>query len=143
MAPKDEKKAKKAATAVKKTLGKKVLKPRLSASFYRPKTLSKPRDPKYPTRAAPRLQKLDDHAVIKFPLYNESAMAKIEKDNTLVFIVDTRANKPRIKAAIQRLYDIQVKKVNSLIRPDGMKKAYVKLTPDYEALDVANKIGII
>jgi hypothetical protein len=27
-------------------------------------------------------------------------------------------------------------------RPDG-KKAYVKLTPDYDALDVANKIGII
>jgi hypothetical protein len=28
-------------------------------------------------------------------------------------------------------------------RPDGKKKAYVKLTPDYDALDVANKIGII
>ncbi|GKF36994.1 60S ribosomal protein L23a, partial [Tanacetum coccineum] len=27
--------------------------------------------------------------------------------------------------------------------PDGTKKAYVKLTPDYEALEVANKIGII
>lgn len=28
-------------------------------------------------------------------------------------------------------------------RPDGTKKAYVRLTPDYDALDVANKIGII
>jgi large subunit ribosomal protein L23Ae len=28
-------------------------------------------------------------------------------------------------------------------RPDGQKKAYVRLTPDYDALDVANKIGII
>jgi hypothetical protein len=28
-------------------------------------------------------------------------------------------------------------------RPDGLKKAYVRLTPDYDALDVANKIGII
>lgn len=26
-------------------------------------------------------------------------------------------------------------------RPDGQKKAYVRLTPDYDALDVANKIG--
>ncbi|KAI9156200.1 hypothetical protein LWI28_002097 [Acer negundo] len=34
-------------------------------------------------------------------------------------------------------------KVNTLIRPDGTKKAYVRLTPDYDALDVANKIGII
>jgi hypothetical protein len=28
-------------------------------------------------------------------------------------------------------------------RPDGKKKAYVRLTADYDALDVANKIGII
>lgn len=26
-------------------------------------------------------------------------------------------------------------------RPDGQKKAYVRLTADYDALDVANKIG--
>lgn len=30
-----------------------------------------------------------------------------------------------------------------IFRPDGTKKAYVRLTPDYDALDVANKIGII
>ena len=28
-------------------------------------------------------------------------------------------------------------------RPDGLKNAYVRLTTDYDALDVANKIGII
>lgn len=28
-------------------------------------------------------------------------------------------------------------------RPDGKKKAYVRLARDYDALDVANKIGII
>ena len=33
--------------------------------------------------------------------------------------------------------------VFSLCRPDGAKKAYVRLTTDYDALDVANKIGII
>ena len=31
----------------------------------------------------------------------------------------------------------------SVHRPDGLKKAYVRLTTDYDALDVANKIGII
>ena len=34
-------------------------------------------------------------------------------------------------------------KVNTLIRPNGEKKAYVHLAPDYDALDVANEIGII
>ena len=33
--------------------------------------------------------------------------------------------------------------MNTLIRPDGAKKAYVRLAADYDALDVANKIGII
>ena len=28
----------------------------------------------------------------------------------------------------------------SLPRPDGQKKAYVRLTQDYDALDVANKV---
>ena len=39
------------------------------------------------------------------------------------------------------MYDIATAKVNTLVRPDGLKKAYVRLNPDYDALDVANKIG--
>uniref|UniRef100_A0A8C9P4J4 Ribosomal protein L23a n=1 Tax=Spermophilus dauricus TaxID=99837 RepID=A0A8C9P4J4_SPEDA len=71
-------------------------------------------------------------------------MKKIE-DNTLVFIVDVKANKHQIKQAVKKkkLYDIDVAKVNTLIRPNGEKKAYVRLAPDYDAFDVANKIGII
>jgi large subunit ribosomal protein L23Ae len=70
-------------------------------------------------------------------------MKKIEDHNTLVFIVDTRANKKQIKDAVSRLYDIQSKKINTLIRPDGQKKAFIRLQPDYDALDVANRIGVI
>merc|ERR1719179_116588 len=54
-----------------------------------------------------------------------------------------RANKPMIKMAVKKLYDIEVAKVNTLMRPDCEKKAYVRLASDYDALDVANKIGII
>lgn len=86
---------------------------------------------------------MDAFAVIKYPLTTESAMKKIEDHNTLVFIVDTRANKKQIKDAVSRLYDIQSKKINTLIRPDGQKKAFVRLQPDYDALDVANRIGVI
>lgn len=116
---------------------------RTTTSFHRPKTLALPRNAKYPRRSANRVNKLDDFAVIKHPLTTESAMQMIDDDNTLVFITDVRANKAQIKAAVQRLYDIRAIRVNTLIRPDGSKKAYVKLSPDQEALDVANKIGII
>ena len=43
-------------------------------------------------------------------------MKKIEDNNTLVFIVNVRANKPQIKASVKKLYDIDVSKVNTLIR---------------------------
>ena len=33
-------------------------------------------------------------------------------------------------------------KVNTLIRPDGKKKAYIRLQANDDAIDVANKIGI-
>uniref|UniRef100_A0A8C9AYD1 Large ribosomal subunit protein uL23 n=1 Tax=Prolemur simus TaxID=1328070 RepID=A0A8C9AYD1_PROSS len=91
---------------------------------------------------APRGTKLDHYAIIKFPLTTESAMNKTE-NNTLVFIVDVKANKHQIKQAVKNLCDIDVAKVNTLIRPDGEKRAYVGLVPGYDALDVAKKIGII
>uniref|UniRef100_A0A8C0S7I8 Large ribosomal subunit protein uL23 n=2 Tax=Canis lupus TaxID=9612 RepID=A0A8C0S7I8_CANLF len=115
---------------------------RTSPTFRRPKTLRLQRQPKYPRKSTPRRNKLDHSAIIKFPLTTESAMKKIE-DNTLVFIVDVKANKHQTKQAVKKLYDIDVAKVNTLIRPDGEKKAYVRVAPDYDALDVANKIGII
>ena len=70
-------------------------------------------------------------------------MKKIVDNGTLVFTVDVKANKHQIKQAVKKLYDVDVAKVNTLIRPEGQKAAYVQLAPDYDALDVANKIGII
>jgi large subunit ribosomal protein L23Ae len=102
-----------------------------------------PRNPKYPRRSVPRTNKLDQFRVLRHPLTTESAMKKIEDNNTLVFIVDLKANKRQIKDAVKKMYDITAEKVNTLVRPDGKKKAYVRLTGDFDALDIANRIGII
>ncbi|KAK2084510.1 60S ribosomal protein L23A [Saguinus oedipus] len=99
-----------------------------SPSFQWPKTLRLQRQTKYPQNSVPKRNKPVHYAIIKFPLTTESAMKKIEDDNTL---------------AVKKLYDTDVAKVSTLIRPDREKKAYVRLAPDYDALDVANKIGII
>ena len=60
--------------------------------------------------------RLDAYNVIKHPLTTESAMKKIEDNNTLVFITNIKANKHQIKSAVKKLYDINVSKVNTLIR---------------------------
>ena len=43
-------------------------------------------------------------------------MKKIEEHNTLVFIVDIKANKRQIKDAVKKLYDVSAVKINTLIR---------------------------
>ncbi|XP_035111645.1 large ribosomal subunit protein uL23-like [Callithrix jacchus] len=126
--PKAEAKAKplKAKKAVLKGVhSHKKMKLRTSPTFRRPKTLRLRRQPKYPWKSAPRRNKLDHYAIIKFLLTTESTMKKIEDNNTLVFIVDVKANKHQTKLAVKKLCDIDVAKVNTLIRPDGEKKAYV------------------
>merc|ERR1740117_234982 len=140
---KGSKKAGKVAKAVKASVSRKVKKVRTNVHFFKPKTLVKARDPKYPRKSVNRLNRMDKYRIIQCPVTTESAMKKIEEINTLVFLVDIKANKPQIKEAVRALYDVKCAKVNTLIRPDGRKKAYVHLTQDYDALDVANRIGII
>lgn len=136
-------KALKLQKTIKKGATKRVRKVRTNVHFFRPKTLRLPRNPKYPRRSVPRTNKLDQFRVLRHPLTTESAMKKIEDNNTLVFIVDLKANKRQIKDAVKKMYDITAEKVNTLVRPDGKKKAYVRLTGDFDALDIANRIGII
>ena len=128
---------------MKKAITKKQAKVRKNVHFFRPKTLKQARKPMYPRKAIARSPLLDKFKIIRYPLTTESAMKKIEDNNTLVFIVDVAANKRQIKDAVKAMYEISCSKVNTLIRPDGQKKAYVRLTQDYDALDVANRIGII
>ncbi|CAG8474517.1 7057_t:CDS:2 [Ambispora gerdemannii] len=106
--------------ALKGTDGKVKKKVRTSTTFRRPKTRRLAREPRYPRKSVPHAPRLDQYKIIRQPLNTESAMKKIEENNTLVFIVDVKSNKRQIKDA-----------------------AYVRLTTDVDALDIANKIGFI
>ena len=86
---------------------------------------------------------MDPYTVILYPLMTESASLMIEKENKLVFMVNLKADKIDVKRAVAELYEVEVEKVNVLISPKGEKKAFVKLHPDYNAADVAIKLGIL
>ncbi|XP_036601784.1 60S ribosomal protein L23a-like [Trichosurus vulpecula] len=66
----------------------------------------------------PHLAVTQDIKTLKF------ARKKTEDNNTLVFIVDTKAKKHQIKQAVKKLYDINIANVNTLLQPDG-EKAYL------------------
>ena len=101
---------------VKGTLTIHKKKVRTSVHFYRPSTLKMARAPKYPRKSVPKRNKMDSFAIIKNPLTTESAMKKIEDTNTLVFIVDIKANKHQIRSAVGKLYNISVAKVHLFIK---------------------------
>ena len=81
--------------------------------------------------------------VILYPLISEKAVQLINTRNTIVFIVERQATKSQIKREVEELYNVKVKKVNTLVTPDGRKKAYVKLSDEYDATELAAKLGVI
>ncbi|QDA30763.1 50S ribosomal protein L23 [Thermococcus indicus] len=85
---------------------------------------------------------MDPYKVIVKPVVTEKAVAMIENENKLTFIVDKRATKGDIKRAVEAMFDVKVEKVNVLITMKGEKKAYVKLKPEYSASEVAARIGL-
>ena len=86
---------------------------------------------------------MEPNEVILYPLMTESASLMVEKDNKLLFAVNMAAGKNDIKQAVEQLYEVKVQKITTLITPQGTKKAFVKLTPEYKASDVAIKLGIL
>ena len=80
---------------------------------------------------------------ILYPITNEKAIGLIEFQNTITFAVQTSATKPEIKKDVETLFEVKVAAVNTLIKPTGVKIAYVKLKEGYKADDVAAKLKIV
>jgi len=59
--------------------------------------------------------------VIIRPVVSEKSYAGLER-NTYTFLVDERANKTEIKEAIQKIWNVQVLSVNTLMRRGKVKK---------------------
>ena len=81
--------------------------------------------------------------VIKYPISTEKAVRLMESDNKLVFIVERKKNKQEIKKEIEKMFKVKVIKVNTLITPLGLKKAYIKLSKETPAIDIATKLGLM
>ena len=86
---------------------------------------------------------MEPYETILYPVMTEVASRILETENKLVFVVNIKATKRDIRRAVEELYEVVVDKVNVAITPRGEKKAFVKLHPDYKAVDVAIKLGVI
>ncbi|KXB00216.1 50S ribosomal protein L23 [candidate division MSBL1 archaeon SCGC-AAA261D19] len=84
----------------------------------------------------------DPHKVVIRPHITEKAVRLIEEENKLVFVVYNDANKRDIKQAVEKLFEVKVEDVNTQVSPKAKKLAYVKLTPEYTADDIAARMGV-
>jgi len=81
--------------------------------------------------------------IIKHPIQTEKAVRLMESDNKLTLIVNISSNKAEIKKAVEELFSVKVIKVNTTLMSTGKKKAYVKLSKETPAIDVATKLGLM
>jgi len=73
----------------------------------------------------------------------EKALRLAERENKITVIVDRAATKKQIADEIQRLYNVKVEKVNTLVSPRGEKKAYVKLSKEHSAMELLSRLGVL
>lgn len=82
------------------------------------------------------------YKILQKPVVTENTFDLIDEQNKIVFFVDIKASKRNIKEAIEQIYDVRVIKVNTLITPQGKKKAFIRLHPLDSAAELAIRLGI-
>jgi large subunit ribosomal protein L23Ae len=98
--------------------------------------------PKYERRAVePVSVKRNEYKIIRGPVTSDKASRKLEDENTMVFWVDLRATKRQIRAAVKKLYHANALKISTLVTSKCLKKAYVRLPPSVEAMNIANEMA--
>lgn len=86
---------------------------------------------------------MDPHNILKYPVNTEKAVRLMELENKLIFIVDLKSTKKEIKDSFEKLFKLKVKKVNTMLTPQGKKKAYILLNKETPAVDVMTQLGLV
>ena len=85
----------------------------------------------------------DPWDILLHPLLTEKAIGKIEKENKLVFIVNRDSSKKQIEWAMEKAFEVKVDKVTTMIDRKGRKKAWIKLSKEFSAADIATRLGML
>ena len=87
----------------------------------------------------------DPHTIIVKPVITEKSTFQVEKNNASSFKVAKTANRIEIKEAVEKIFDVKVRKVNTVMQngkrrrvgrsigfTSAFKKAFVTLEPGFE-----------
>jgi large subunit ribosomal protein L23 len=78
-----------------------------------------------------------------YPIATEKAINMIERNNVITYVVDTRSSKADIKKEFEDVFKVKVDKVNTEIEPKNRKRAFIKLSSQFKASDIALKLKLV
>ena len=81
-------------------------------------------------------------AIIRMPYITEKTFRLIEQENKMVFLVSDDATKITVKQAVETVYGVKVDTVNLMITRKG-KQAFVRLSDETPAAELASKLGVL
>jgi large subunit ribosomal protein L23 len=87
------------------------------------------------------VEDMNPYSIILRPYVTEKSLFAIEKDNRITFIVKRNATKDEIREAFEKIFDMKIQKINTMITKNG-KKAMITIAPEHNAGDLATRLGI-
>jgi large subunit ribosomal protein L23 len=81
------------------------------------------------------------HRIILHAYVTEKSMDEMERQNKLEFVVDRRANRAEIRAAVEDIYQCKVAKITTKIVRIG-KIATIRFTKEFSAEDIGGRAGV-
>ncbi|HIH04316.1 MAG TPA: 50S ribosomal protein L23 [Methanoregulaceae archaeon] len=81
--------------------------------------------------------------ILRFPFVTEKAMAALENNSKLQFLVDNRATKPEIKRELEAAFGHPVAAIRTINTTDGRKKAMVSFEDPKAAEEILSRLGVM
>ncbi len=82
-------------------------------------------------------------AVLMYPIATEKAINMIERNNLIVYVVDSRATKSEIKKEFESIFKVKVADISTARTPQNIKKAFIKIAPQFKASEIALKLKLV
>ncbi len=89
--------------------------------------MAKLKDMKNNTKAPERTLKLEPHQIVIKPIVTEKGMWQVAELNQYKFKVNPLATKTEIKDAIQRLFEVKVVGVSTIVRKGKLRRSRFKM----------------
>lgn len=77
------------------------------------------------------------------PIVSEKAVNLIDKENTLQFAVLPEVQKTQLKSFLENAYQFKIRAIRTLRDGKGQKKAFVTLKKEFNAREIATKMGVL